>query len=101
MRNVSAACDAQSCSSSLPQAAQLLVNLEPVVPQCLDAVAALLGVEVALSENGPRRLNTLLDLELRHHPDSPTGGDHLVTNAPAGLNARRATIRRQVLRAVS
>ena len=64
---------------------QLLVERIPVVPQRLDAVLALLRVEEALSEDRPSRLDALLDLELRHHPHAPAGGDHLVANAPPGL----------------
>jgi hypothetical protein len=37
----------------LEQAAQLLVYLLPVVPQYLDAVRTLLGIEVELPEYGP------------------------------------------------
>jgi len=55
----------------LTQAAQLVIDLVPVVAQRLDAVRALFGIEVALAEDGPRSIDALLDLELRHHPHSP------------------------------
>jgi hypothetical protein len=36
-------------------------------------------LEEALTEDGPSRLDALLDLELWHHSHAPTG-DHLVAN---------------------
>ena len=60
-------------------------TLVAVMPERLDAVSALLGVEVALAEDGPRRLDALLDLELWYHLHAPAGGGHLVSNAPPCL----------------
>ena len=64
----------------LAKAAELLIDLVAVMPERLDAVRALLCIEVALAEDRPGCLDALLDLELRHHPHSPTGGGHLVPN---------------------
>ena len=51
------------------------IDLIPVVTQGPDAVGALLCVKEALIENGPRRLDALLDLKLRHHIHAPARGD--------------------------
>jgi hypothetical protein len=47
----------------LAQAAELLIDLVPVMAQRLDAVSAPLGVEVALAEDRTRRLDALLDTQ--------------------------------------
>jgi hypothetical protein len=43
----------------LTKAAELLIDLVAVMPERLDAIGALLCVEVALAEDRPRRLDTL------------------------------------------
>jgi hypothetical protein len=68
VQNASAAWEYWSCSGSFAQAAEFLIHLMAVMLQRLDAALALLGVKEALTEDGPRRLDAQLDLELRHHP---------------------------------
>src|SRR5262249_46283202 len=56
----------------LTQAAQLVVDLIAVVPQRLDAVGALLCVEVALAEYRARRLDLSLDITQPRKRNTPS-----------------------------